>query len=91
MNMSNYLDFKDVLANELVGDIWLFFFLGTLVIWYIIFKKGLPNFVGIILNVIWLGMMFASYSGTIMIVWILAVIAIGALVWYTVAKALGRT
>lgn len=90
MNMSNYLDFKDILQNELIGSIWLFFLVGLGVIWYIILKKGLPNFVGLIISVVWVGIMFAANASTMMIVWILVVMGIGALVWYTVAKALGR-
>jgi hypothetical protein len=88
--MSNYLDLKDILQNELVGDIMLTFAAGLFLIWILVLKKGLPNFVGIILSIIWIGIMFAANPSSMMIIWILTVIFIGALTWYTIAKALGR-
>ena len=90
MNQSAYFDLEDIWINELVGDIWLFLFVGLIIIWFVSIKAKIPHEISIILSVFWIGVVFVSAFDAILIVWILTVAGVGFLFYYNLTKALKR-
>ncbi len=90
MNQSAYFDLEDIWINELVGDVWLFLFVGIIIIWFVSIKAKIPYEISIILSVFWVGVVFASAFDAILIAWILAVAGVGFLFYYNLTKALKR-
>jgi len=89
MNMSNYFDLKTVWVNELVGDIWIFLFVGLIMIWIVSAKAKIPFQVASLLSIIWVGLSFAAIATSeFMIVWALVIMFAAFILYYGVAKLL---
>ena len=90
MNQTLFFDLEDIWVNELVGDIWLFFFLGVIIVWFVSLKANIPHEVAVILTAFWAAICFAIAMEAMLIVWILVVAGIGFMFYYNVSKALKR-
>ena len=88
MNMSNYLDFKQVWVNELVGDTWLFLILGLIIIWLVAAKAKIPFQVTSLLSILWISVCFTIGYGEFTILWAMAIMGAGFVFYYGVAKLL---
>jgi len=88
MNMTNYFDMEEVLVNELVGDIWLFVFIGIIMIWWFSLKSKLPFQIPILLSIMWFSVCFSISTGTLLILWFMALLAVGGLFYYGISKLL---
>lgn len=88
MNMSNYFDLKEVWVNELIGDTWVFLFVGLIMIWIISAKAKIPFQISGLLSIIWISLCFTISYSEFSILWALAIIAAGFMFYYGVAKLL---
>jgi len=90
MNMSNYFDLKTVWVNELVGDTWLFLFVGLIVIWIVASKAKMPFQVTTMFSIFWVGLCMAASISTkeFTIVWALLLMGVGFIFYYGIAKLL---
>lgn len=89
MNETNYFDMQDVLINELVGDLWLFLFIGLLLVVIIALKNRMPWQITSLLAIIWVSIVFAADTGLV-ILWVMAVLASGGLFYYGMSKLINR-
>ena len=80
MNMNNFLDIWDIWVNELIGDVWLFIFLGIVLISYLSIKAKLSMEVTILLNILFLTIIFARSN--LIILWAFIVLGGGGMVYY---------
>jgi hypothetical protein len=89
MNMSNYFDLKQVWVNELVGDVWVFLFLGLIMIWLVSAKAKVPFQVASLLSIVWIGLAFTAVStAEFTIIWAIVIMFAGFVFYYGVAKLL---
>jgi len=86
MNMTNYFDLEEVLVNELIGDIWLFVFIGVIMIWLYSLKSKLPFQIPILLSIMWFAVCFSISTGTLLILWFMALLAVGGIFYYGISK-----
>ncbi len=84
INTDNFLDFYDIWVNELVGDVWLFIFLGLIVIWYLAIKSKMPTEVSFLFAIIFLSAIFAKTGLTIL--WVFTVLGAGLIFYYKISK-----
>ena len=89
MMPENFLDLHDVIFNELIGDIWLTIIIGLIVIFFLSIRFKMPFEQFIIFGVLWLSIMFAAYTGMI-IIWVFIGLIIGLIFYYAMAKAMKR-
>ena len=80
MDMSNFLDLWDIWVNELIGSVWLFIFLGIMIISYLSIKSKLSTEVTILLNILFITIIFAKTN--LIILWAFVVLGGGAFVYY---------
>jgi len=90
MNQTAYLDLQDVFINELVGDIWLFVFVGLILIWIFGLKAKIPLQALLSLNVVWVGVCFSAAYGELLILWILLLLFVGFASYYMIMRVLER-
>ena len=81
---SNFLDIWDILVNELVGDVWLFIFLGLIMIWFLAAKSKLTTEVSMLFVILFLSAIFAKTGLTIL--WAFTILGVGALFYYKISK-----
>jgi len=86
MNMSNYFDLEEIWVNELVGDVWLFVFVGIIMIWFIALKSKLPFQIPILLTVLWFSVCFSISTESLLILWFMVLLGVGALFYYGISK-----
>lgn len=86
-NVDNFLDLWDIWVNELIGDVWLFVFLGVIVISYLSIKAKFTMEVTVILNVLFLMIVFARATG-LSILWVFIVLGVGAFFYYIYQKTI---
>ncbi len=86
MNPDNFLDIWDIWVNELVGDVWLFVFLGIVVISYLSIKAKLTMEVTILLNILFLTIIFARSN--LIILWAFILLGGGAFAYYIYQKTI---
>ena len=79
-----YLDFYGIWVNELVGDIWLFVFLGLIMIWFLAAKSNLTTEVSMLFAILFLAAIFAKTGLTIL--WVFSVLGTGAIFYYKLSK-----
>ena len=84
MNPDNFLDLWDIFVNELVGDVWLFIFIGVALIAYISMKGKFPIEVTIMLEMLFLIIVFIK--GSLSIIWIFVILGASALFFYIYQK-----
>ena len=89
MNQSAIFNVKDILVNELIGDVTLFGIIGIIMIWLLGSKAGLPLKVMIVFTIAWVGLCYSFYASFIGW-WILAITFVGFTFYYQVAKELGK-
>ena len=90
MNQTAYFDLEDIWIYELIGDTWLFLFVGLIIIWFVSIKAKIPYQISIMLSVFWIGVVFTSALDAVIIAWILTVAGVGFLFYYNLTKALKR-
>ncbi len=83
-NTDNFLDLYDIWVNELVGDVWIFIFLGLIVIWYLAIKSKMPTEVSVLFAIIFLSAIFAKTGLTIL--WVFTVLGVGLIFYYKLSK-----
>lgn len=88
MEMANFLDIWDIFVNELIGDVWLFIFLGLIVIWYISIKNKVTTEVTIMFTLLFLSAIFARIYSEI--IWVFMVFGTGAFLYYKLQKIIRR-
>lgn len=87
MDMDNFLDLWDIWVNELIGDVWLFIFLGIVVISYLSIKAKLSLEVTILLNILFLTIIFARATG-LLALWTFILLGGGLMFYYFYQKAI---
>ncbi len=84
ISTDNFLDLYDIWVNELVGDVWLFIFLGLIVIWYLAIKSKMSTEVSFLFAILFLSAMFAKTGLTVL--WVFIVLAVGMIFYYKLSK-----
>jgi len=84
IDTSNFLDFYDIYVNELVGDLWLFIFLGLILIWFLAAKNKLTTEVSMLFVILFLAAIFAKTGLTIL--WVFTVLGVGLIFYYKLSK-----
>lgn len=88
MQISQFLNIWDIWVNELVGDIWLFIFLGIIMIWFLSVKQKMTTESTFILTLLFLSAIFARTYFEI--IWVLIVFGVGAFFYYKLQKIIRR-
>ena len=83
----NFLDLYDIWVNELVGDVWLFIFIGLIIMWYLAIKSKMSTEVSMLFAIIFLSAIFAKTGLTIL--WVFTVLGVGILFYYKMSKIIG--
>ncbi len=86
--MDNFLDIWDIFVNELIGSVWLFIFLGIVVISYISVKAKLSMEITILLNILFLTIIFARSN--LIILWAFILLGGGFMFYYFYQKAISE-
>lgn len=89
MDINNFFDLDNILVNEIVGSIWLFLFIGMIVILIVCIRNKIPYQVAILLCVIYTAAVVSNNMG-LSIIWTLMVLVVGALFYYSQARVLRR-
>ena len=79
INQSNFFDLQDILLNELVGDTYLFLFLGLFLILVVCLKSKMPKEIPIILCMAWVSLIFSILGDGIMIIWVLMILGVAVI------------
>ncbi len=85
-NPDNFLDIWDIWVNELIGDVWLFVFLGIIVVSYLSIKAKLSMPVTILLNILFLTIIFAKSN--LVILWTFILLGGGLMFYYQYQKTI---
>ena len=86
-NTDNFLDLWDIWVNELIGSVWLFIFLGIIVISYLSIKAKFSLEVTIVMNIIFLTIVFTKAAG-LSILWVFILLGVGAFFYYMYQKGI---
>ena len=81
---SKFLDFWDIWVNELIGDVWLFIFLGVVVISYLSIKAKFSMQLTILLNILFLIIVFVKSN--LVILWVFILLGIGIIFYFFYQK-----
>jgi len=90
INQENYLDVWQLFVNVIIGDLWLFVFIGCILITYFCLRKQVGWQPTIMLNLIWLMIVFSEATDALLIVWVFILLFIGSILYFTISKALRR-
>jgi len=90
MDPSNVFDFWGLIINELIGDLWLSLFVGVAIVALISIKIKLPKEGMILLEIIFLSMMFAKALEALLVVWVFVILFVGAFFYYVYSSAIRR-
>jgi len=85
--MDNFLDIWDIFVNELIGSVWLFIFLGIVVISYLSIKSKFSMEITILLNILFLSIVFARATG-LLILWVFILLGGGLMFYYFYQKTI---
>lgn len=88
MNMTNYFDLEQVWVHELVGDIWLFVFVGIILIWLVCLKAKTPFQIPSLLTVIWAAICFSISYRDLLILWFFAIFIAAFIFYYVMNRIL---
>jgi len=77
--IENYLDWYDILVNEIAGDIWIFILIGLIAILYICAYTRIPFQTSVMLGLLFLAIMASATSS--LPIWSY-VIAISGLIFF---------
>ena len=89
MDIVNYFDLKEILVNELFGDINLFVIIGMLLVFYICLKKQVPASVMTLLIIIFNAIIYAHYP-SITAMWVFTVTGVGLIFYLGLSKIIRR-
>ena len=67
ITQANYLDFGNLIVNELVGSFWLTFFIGWIIIIFVSVKKDLKEQTAVLLLLIYSTSISAYYSNSMIL------------------------
>jgi len=90
MNITNYFDLEDVLVHELVGSVWLFVFLGIIIIWYAAIKSKLNFEIPLIASILFSGICVSIAYNELLILWFMVVMFTGFMFYYGVSKMIQK-
>jgi|24BtaG_2_1085350.scaffolds.fasta_scaffold01330_6 putative copper export protein len=85
--ITNFLDFEQILVNELFGDVWYFTFIALVVLIIISIKAKMPFQAQFMLLILWL-LVVVSLTES-MILWIVIGLFIGILFYYLASRIVG--
>ena len=81
---TNYLDLKDIIFNEIIGDIWLAIFIGLILIVMVSIKAKIPSKSITLLCSLWLMIVFIEFTA-LTIIWKLLVLLISLIFFWAIA------
>ena len=90
MNVTNYFDLEEVLVYELVGSVWIFVFLGIILIWYASIKAKLNFEIPLIATVLFSGICFSIAYNELLILWLLAIMFAGFTFYYGLSNIINK-
>lgn len=90
MNQSAYLDLQNSLVYELAGDVWLFFFVGIIILWVASIKYKVPYQIPLLLSLMFGGIMYSIEPANTEIIWIMALLGAGGMFYYGISRILNR-
>ena len=88
MNVTEYFDLEQVFVNELVGNVWLFVFMGIIIIWYYCIKSKLDMQIPLVASLLFAGICFSISYNTLLILWVLVIITSGFIFYYGISQIL---
>jgi len=80
VNIDMPFDIWDVLVNEVIGNIWLFVFLGIGIVMFIAMRNQMPFQVSTVLAVIFILIIVAAVQSDLLFV--LIILAIGSFLYF---------
>lgn len=89
MDTQTFFDLKTLYFSELIGDTWLGIAIGCLIISFIAIKNKVPFEIVILLNVLWVLIVYATIEGFTLL-WILIVMLAGFYIYYEMSKIIRR-
>jgi len=89
VDQTNYLDFRILYFNDLIGDVWLGILVGILLVVLWSLKNKMPLEVTIMFILLFLFIVFAEFTQLI-IIWTLVGLFIGGLFYYVIKKMIER-
>ena len=84
MIIENYLNFYDILVNEIAGDIWIFTILGMILILYACAYTNIPFQTSVMLMFLFLSIIVAATTSSLL--WVFIVLITGFFFYYMYAK-----
>ena len=87
-NVDHFLDLYDIWVNELVGDVWLFIFLGLILIWFLSARSKLTTEVSMLFAILFLAAIFAKTGLTVL--WVFTVLGVGLIFYYKMSRIIRR-
>lgn len=90
MNVTNYFNFQDVFIGELFGDVWLFLFVGIILIAVLALRNRVPWQPLALLGVLWGGVVFAANTASLEVIWILVVLVVGGMFYFAISRLINR-
>ena len=88
MNSTNIFDLEQIFVYELIGDMWLFFFVGLILIWFLSIKGRMPSQIPLLLSVMWGAICYSMSTANFLIVWIIILLGVGFIAYNEFAKVL---
>jgi len=86
VDLNNFLDLHDVIVNEIFGSYWLFVFVGILLVAYFSARFNMNWQTTIVLEALFLGMVFITYQGIGMFLYVLLVILAPSLFYFALRE-----
>ncbi len=90
MNVTNYFDLEEVFVHELVGSVWLFVFIGIILIWYVAIKSKLNFEIPLISSILFGGICFSIAKGELLILWFMVVMFSAFMFYYGVSNIINK-
>lgn len=88
VNPTNYLDFWDVIVNEVIGDQFLLIVIGIIAIVYFALKANMPFQVTILLVLLWMLIIVAATFD--LLLYVIAVLSISLFFYFIVSRMFNR-
>lgn len=88
MDVNNFLDLKDILINELVGDTMLFVIVGIVLIWIVALRFKMPMEVAALMTAFFV--LILGFTTNLLILKVLVVLAIAVIFYMMYARYLRR-
>ena len=88
VTQDNYLDFGNLLMNEIIGSTFLFIMLGLVVIGYVTLRYRLSIEVALFMSFLWAGAI-TSYAYNSLL-WMIMSIVIATIIYMVLPKLVGK-